>query len=458
MGVAFLNQGGNVVLISVHVGAAVMLVSYAIAITKYRLYDIDVVISKTVAYVSLAAVIATLYVTAVFGLVTLFGQSNQRVVDLGAEYWIAATALVAIVFEPLRVRMQRWADRVAFGKRAAPHQVLSQLTSQLSETSSSEGLVGLAQLLREGTGAESALVWLRVGDRLRVEAVSPADTLPSISVVEAEEDLPTSEVEVSVPVRHGGDLLGALGVTKPRSHPVTPADKALLSDVAAGAGLFLRNLRLNAELAKRAVELQASRRRLITAHDAARHRLERDLHDGAQQQVVALKVRLGLAKTIAEREGAQDLAARVAELADGTQQAVDAMRIVARGIYPPLLDAEGLGPALAAMHRAVDMPLQVDVGTLPRYSKEAEETAYFCVSAAVTQATMAGATSAQIDVHGNDTSLALAVSYDSAERDALAALTDRVDAFGGTVTTSTSADRTTITLALPVEDEVMEPA
>ena len=449
---------GELTFAALVVAGAIFCTSYGIAVGRYRLYDIDLVISKTVAFVSLAAVIAVLYVAAVLGLVALFGEPNQGPADLRAGFWFGATALVAIGFEPLRVRLQRWADRVAFGKRAAPHHVLSQLTSQLSDTSSSEGLVGLAQLLRDGTAAGSALVWLRVGDRLRVEAVSPADALPAISVVEAEEDLPASELEVSVPVRHGGELLGALGVTKPRSHPVTPADEALLSDVAAGAGLLLRNLRLNAELARRAVELQASRRRLITAHDAARHRLERDLHDGAQQQVVALKVRLGLAKTIAEREGAHDLAARVAELAEGTQHAVDAMRIVARGIYPPLLDAEGLGPALAAMHRAVDLPLQIDVGSLPRYSKEAEETAYFCVLAAVTQATMAAATTAQIDVEGDDMSLALTVSYNSAERDDLAALTDRVDAFGGTVATSTSADRMTITMTLPVEDEIMEPA
>jgi signal transduction histidine kinase len=456
--VAFVvRDAGDTLLILVHVAAAVMLVSYAMAVTKYRLYDIDIVISKTVAFVSLGAVIAVLYVAAVFGLVALF-EPDQRVVDLGAGFWFGATALVAIVFEPLRVRLQRWANRVAYGQRAAPHEVLSRLTSQLSDTSSGAGLVGLARLLREGTGAESAFVWLRVGDRLRVEAASPADTQPSVFEVEAEEDLPASEVELSVPVRHGGELLGALGVTKPRSHPVTPADQALLSDVAAGAGLLLRNLRLNAELANRAVQLQASRRRLIAAHDAARHRLERDLHDGAQQQVVALKVRLGLAKTIAEREGAHELAVRVADLADGTQQAVDAMRIVARGIYPPLLDAEGLGPALTAMHRAVDLPVEIGLGTLPRYSKEVEETVYFCVLAAVTRAKMAGATSAQVEVHGDNAVLAVTVSYDAAERGDLTALTDRVDAFGGTVTTTTAAEVTTITLALPINTEVMEPA
>jgi signal transduction histidine kinase len=275
--------------------------------------------------------------------------------------------------------------------------------------------------------------------------------------VTTEEELPASELELAVPVRHSGELLGALGVTKSRSHPVTPADETLLADVAAGAGLLLRNLRLNAELATRAAELRASRRRLIAAHDAARHRLERDLHDGAQQQVVALKVRLGVARTIAEREGAHDLAVRVADLADGTQQAVDAMRAVARGIYPPLLDAEGLGPALGTAHRSVDLPLEIDLGTLPRFSKALEETAYFCVLAALNQAKMAGATNARLDVQGDDASLTVNVTYNSATSPHdLSALTDRVDAFSGTVTTQTAAKETTLTLALPVTADAME--
>jgi signal transduction histidine kinase len=441
------------------VAEGVLILAFAVAITKYRLYDIDVVISRTVAYASLAVVIAGLYVAAVFGLVALFGDADRGLGDLGAGFWFGATALVAIVFEPLRVRLQRWANRVAYGQRAAPHEVLSQLTSRLSDSSRTKGLIGLAELLRQGTGAESALVWLRVGDRLQAAAVSPAESQPSVSDIEIEDKLPSSELELSVSVRHGGELLGALSITKPRSHPVTPADEILLSDVAAGAGLLLRNLRLNAELATRAIELQASRRRLIAAQDAARHRLERDLHDGAQQQVVALKVRLGLAKTIAEREGAVDVAERVAGLADDTQQAVDAMRMVARGIYPPLLDAEGLGPALAAMHRAVDLSLQIDLGTLPRYSKEAEQTVYFCILAAVTQAEMAGATAANVDVHGDDASLTVTVIYDSAAGPSdLAALTDRVDAFGGTITTETVTEETALTLTLPVTAEVMEPA
>ncbi len=434
---------------------AIFLTSYGIAVGKYRLYDIDIVISKTVAYVSLAIVIAAIYVAAVFALVALFGDPNQPVGDLGAEFWFGATALVAIVFEPLRMRLQRLANRVAYGKRAAPHEVLSQLASKLSDAFTGEGLEGLAQLLREGTGADSAFVWLRVGERLRLQAASPSDAQPSNPDVVGEQDLPASELEMSVAVRHEGEVLGALGIAKPRSHPVTPADRDLLADVGAGAGLLLRNLRLNAELAARARQLQASRRRLITAQDSARHRLERDLHDGAQQQVVALKVRLGLAKSIAEREGVHEVALRVGDLADATQQAVDEMRAVARGIYPPLLDVEGLGPALATAHRSVELPLELDLGELPRYAKEIEETIYFCVLAAVNRARMAGATQARVGIRGDDASLVVTTAYDSADRGDMAALTDRVEAFGGAITTVNRAEGTTLTMAFPVGPELM---
>ena len=440
------------------VGEILLILSFAIAITKFRLYDIDIIVSKTVAYLTLAVVIAALYVVAVLGLIALFGDPNQRGGELGLEFWFGATALVAIVFEPLRVRLQRLANRAVYGKRAAPHEVLSRLTARLSETSANQGLLGLAQLLREGTGADSSQVWLRVGDRLRVEAASPFEAMSSFPDVDAERDLPASDLELSVPVHHGGELLGALGITKPRSHPITEADEELLLDVAAGAGLLLRNLRLNAELTTRADQLQASRRRLIVAQDSARHRLERDLHDGAQQQVVALKVRLGIARTVAEREGAHDVAVRVADLAEGTQEAVDAMRIVARGIYPPLLEAEGLGPALAAAQRAVDLPLDIEMGTLPRYSKEVEECAYFCLLAAATRAKMAGATFVQMKVQGDGVLFAATAAYDSADRGDLTALTDRAEAFGGMVTTTTAAGGTTLTLTLPVDVEVLEPA
>ena len=125
-----------------------------------------------------------------------------------------------------------------------------------------------------------------------------------------------------------------MSITKPRGQSVTGGDEKVLSDVAAGAGLLLRNISLNAELTERANQLRASRRRLVEAHDAERHRLERNLHDGAQQQVVALKVKLGIARTLAGREGAERVAQIVESLAEDTQIAVEEMRAVAPRYLP----------------------------------------------------------------------------------------------------------------------------
>ncbi|MGI9647357.1 MAG: histidine kinase, partial [Acidimicrobiia bacterium] len=318
------SQHQDLIPIPLMVSAFLFLSSYGIAVGKYRLYDIDVVISRSVTYLFLAVALTTLYGVAAAAYIEVFADAEQRRTgDLGLALPIGATLLVAIAFEPLRSRMQRLANRLVYGKRAAPHEVLSQLTAQLADGSAGGSLDALAGLLREGTAADHAVVWLRVGNRLRAEAASPTEALGRYGELEVDGGDASTDLALSVPVRHGDETLGSLMIFKSPAHPVTSADRSLLSDVAAGAGLVLRNMSLNAQLQERADQVRASRQRLIAAQDAERHSLERNLHDGAQQQVVALKVKLGLARTIAEREGAGEVAASVAGLADDTQDAVD---------------------------------------------------------------------------------------------------------------------------------------
>ena len=431
----------------------VLILSFGVAITKYRLYDIDVVISKTVTYTVLAVLITGVYALVVVGVGSLLGRGDDPDLVLS----IAAIALIAVAFEPVRLRVSRWANRLVYGTRATPHEVLSQLTTQLSESGNpDDALVNLARLVREGTGASEAAVWLRVGTRLRPEAAAPPEALSGLSDV-TEDGLPRSELSTSVEVRHGDDLLGALSITKPRNEPPTPADEGLLEDVAAGAGLLLRNIRLNAELAERAQEVRASRRRLIAAHDAERHRLERDLHDGAQQQVVALKVKLGLAKSIAEQEGAHELALAVASLADETQNAVDQMRELAHGIYPPLLEAEGLDAAMRAALRSAGIPVLLELVHVDRYSRQVEETAYFCVTEMIGEAVMAGATEAGVLIQGESDGLTFKITYDSTVHSLNAStLADRIDAAEGTLNSDSASEGTTVTVRLP--GSIMESA
>ena len=383
------NEGWLAILLAVGIGSVP--IAIGIAILRYRLYDIDIVISKSVTYLGLAAAITLLYAAVVVGPLLIIGSPDEG--GPGLALPLAATALVAVLFEPIRLRMQRWANRVVYGKRSTPHEVLSRVTARLSEATAENSTTDLARLLAEGTGADQAVVWLRSGETMRPEGVWSADQSAQIApvlVLELAED----EFTATTPVLHGEKVLGALSITKPRNEPVTPADTQLLSDVAAGAGLLLRNISLNHDLVERAREVRASRQRLIAAQDAERHRLERDLHDGAQQQVVALKVKLGIAKTIANREGADEVTSHITALADETQQAVDALRAVAHGIYPPLLESEGLETALRAVERSSAIPLAIDASGLVRYARPVEETMYFCVLEILEKARRSGAKSA----------------------------------------------------------------
>lgn len=435
------------------VSGTLLLAALYIAITKHRLYDIDVVISKSVTYVGLAAAITLLYSAVVVGPLLVVGLPDEG--GPGLALPIAATAVVAVLFEPIRSRTQAWANRLVYGNRSTPHEVLSQLTARLGETTASE-TDDLARLLAEGTGADQAAVWLRVGETLHPSGVWPADR------TNGREPRPTDspledKFSATTLVQHGDEVLGALSITKPRNDPVTPSDTDLLADVAASAGLVLRNISLNSQLEERAHQVRASRQRLIAAQDAERHRLERDLHDGAQQQVVALKVKLGLAKIIAEREGAGEIAVLVAGLADETQEAVDAMREVAHGIYPPLLEAEGLEPALTAIRRSAAIPVEVNVSGIGRHTRQLEETVYFCVLEIISQTSMAGAGEVHVSLESTADSLEVVATYDATARPpVLTALIDRIDAAEGTFEVGATENHTRIAIRLPVRQ--LEPA
>ena len=141
---------------------ASLILSFWVAITKYRLYEIDVIISKSVTYLGLAAVITGLYVLVVLGPLLLIDSSDES--GPGLLLPILATGAVAIAFEPVRTRMQRFANRLVYGERATPYEVLSQVTARLADTEPGSGTEALARLLADGTGADSAVVWLRSGD------------------------------------------------------------------------------------------------------------------------------------------------------------------------------------------------------------------------------------------------------------------------------------------------------
>ncbi len=423
----------------------------SVSIFRYRLYDIDVIVSKSVTYLALAVTIAGLYATVVVLPLLVVGRSDGE--GPGLVLPIVAAAVVAVVFEPVRDRMQRWADRLVYGERATPHEVLSKLTSRLAESTIGNGTDDLAQLLAQGTGAERAVVWLKIDDVLSPDGVFFRGESQSIEPVSVG-GLVDDELTASRPVVYRGDVFGAVSITKPPDDPISPNDRDLLADVAAGAGLVLRNISLNRELEKRAEEVRESRRRLIAAQDSERHRLERNLHDGAQQQVVALKVKLGIARTIAEREGADDIVARVSVLAEETQQAVDALRAVAHGIYPPLLESEGLEAALRAVERTSQIPLTVGADDVARFPRPIEETVYFSVLEMIERARMSGATQMTVGLTGLAGELVMTVDVKGTTDLDVTVVHDRVDAAGGTLSIHAADQAIELTARFPTPQSI----
>ncbi|HEX9235524.1 MAG TPA: histidine kinase dimerization/phosphoacceptor domain-containing protein, partial [Actinomycetota bacterium] len=266
------------------------------AVLKYRLYDIDVVINKTVVYGLLAAFITAVYVAIVVGIGALIGQGTSRP-NLGLS--ILATAVVAVAFQPVRDRIQRLANRLVYGRRATPYEVLSEFSQRMGASLATEDVLPrMARILAEGTGAAEARVWLKVGDELRDAAGWPSQVAlgHSMALPGDGDGAPAfSGATDTFAVHHRGELLGALSLTKAPGDRLKPAEEHLARDLAAGAGLVLRNVGLTQELLVRLDQLQASRRRIVAAADEARRKLERDIHDGAQQQLVALAVRTRLA-------------------------------------------------------------------------------------------------------------------------------------------------------------------
>jgi len=476
-------------------------VAIGIAILKYRLYGIDIVISKAVLYGSLAVFITAVYAGLVVGVGALAG--NQRSPLLAA----LAAAVVAVAFQPARQRAGRLANRVVYGRRATPYQVLSDFAQRIGGTYASEDVLPqMAQIVAAGTGAERVVVWLRVDDELRPAAASgggsaapppvaaplvaaplvaaplvaaPPVAAPPVDVPSAD-PLPLDPPPVSgagmlpvdgtaplpvggdamppvpgadlgVPVLHQGELLGAISVQMPRDEPLRPAGQQLVADVASQAGLVLSNAALVGDL-------RASRQRLVTAQDEARRRLERNIHDGAQQDLVALGIKLRLADLTVEEDPAE-AKEMLGELQADAAGAPANLRDLARGIYPPLLADLGLVAALGAQAAKSPVPVAVEADGIGRFPQDTEAAVYFCCLEALQNiAKYAHATQARICLQAQHGTLRFTVSDDGTGYDArhtpmgsgLRNMADRLAALGGRLEIrSAPGQGTTLTAQLP---------
>lgn len=404
----------------------------AVAVVKYRLYDIDVIISRTLLYGSMLTAIGVVYVAIVFGLGSVLGRTatDSPVLPL------AATVLVALAVQPLRSRLERWANRLVFGRRATPYEVLSDFTQRVAATDD-RLLADVARSLVDGTTATAVSVWTMDGEMLRAVSSWPPDHHPSSSAafesVSGDGALVVPGADEAYPIRQGDRTIGALGLHLAAGEQLSPGDRALVGELTAGIGLALHNRELTDELEARVDALRASRHRLVMVQDAARHRLERNLHDGAQQRLVAVKVRLSIAQQMATKAGADSTASDLADLCQLADGAIESLRNAARGVYPPLLEAEGLEAALGAQLDRSPIAVDLTCNLERRYGRDVEVTVYLAATETINALERAAPVrEAAVVLTDDGDRLVLQIGADVAVQPP-AQITERIDAVGGTV-------------------------
>jgi signal transduction histidine kinase len=403
------------------------------SILRYRLYDIDLVINRTLVYGMLAATISALYLTVVVGVGAIVGMHDH--VSLLP---LLAAGMIALAFEPLRRRLQRLADRLVNGRRATPYDALAALSRRLTDSTPGEQvLTDTVRAVCEATGARSASLWLRGGAEWRVMAQWPAGVkheTPSL------DHLPPPSVR-AFPVHSQGAVLGTLAVSAPPGRPLSTGDERLLGDVASQAGLLFRNLGLTADLVSRLGELQESRRRLVTAQEEERRRIERNLHDGAQQDLFGLKISIREVQALS-RHNPSGVHAALERLEEDADRALLTVKELARGVYPSLLTTQGLAGAVRARARAAPVDVRFSSTGLRRYRAEIEEAVYFACAEALQNAIKhAHPTSVRISLVEKNDELTLEVEDDGQGFDMTAtpwgaglhSIRDRIDVIGGTI-------------------------
>jgi signal transduction histidine kinase len=441
------DPGWILVLQNVAVFSFVLIpVAIAIAVLRYRLYDIDLVIRKSLIFAVLAAFIGAVYAGVVGGVGALVDSR-------GPVLSFAAAALLAVLFQPARDRARRLADRIVYGKRATPYEVLAEFSERVGETYSAEDVLPrMARIAAEGVGAHAAQVWIASGGRIRVAASWPEESDAPAPMALPDEGLPDLPgADATFAVEHQGELLGALAVATPANDPMNEAKRRLVSDLASQAGLVLRNVRLTEELRRRLDDLKAAQKRLVAAQDEERRRIERNIHDGAQQQLVSLSVQLRLAQSLVGKDPAK-AEGMLGDLQTRTTETLEDLRDLARGIYPPLLADKGLPAALEAQARKSTLPIEINTDGASRYTAEVEAAVYFSVLEALQNvAKYADASRVDVRLSQDDGYLAFEVTDDGRGFDpartgygtGLQGIADRLGALEGSIDVDSQPGRGT---------------
>lgn len=425
-----------------------------ITVFRHRLYDVDVVINKSVMVAILATAITGIYAGVIYGVGAILGGD-----EISFDLQVMAAVLVAMAFHPIRRRAQQFANRLVYGHRATPYEVLARFSHRAAETPDEQVLRRIPRLVVDGVGAVESTLWVMDGDRFVAAASWPesVDRAPIRGGVDAFVD---EGADASLSIRNSGDLLGGISLIKARGESMTPADQQLLADLASGLGVVMRNNALTTELREQVTALAASRDRVVAAADEARRALERDLDSGPQQRLVAVKVMLGPIRKQAEQAGATQTAQVLEQLEVEAGDAIRSVRDFAGGIYPPLLEAEGVGAAITQHAQRAPFPVDIEIDGIGRYPREMEAAIYFTVLEALQNAAKyADPTRATVAVREDASGIEFEVSDDGSGFDrasidegrGLSNMEDRIDSIGGRLRIDSAAgEGTRVRGAVPV--------
>jgi signal transduction histidine kinase len=415
------------------------------------------------------AVIAVIYLVIVAGLGKTPDNTAEREL-LG--FSMLAAVVAAIGYLPVRARLVASATRFVYGTREAPGEALRTFGNRMTRAvAMDELLLQLAESLRKSMRLDSAEIYTGAGDVLE-RAVSVPDAGGKPVVLTDRERPVVARAGVSgsawasvwlpalldgreqaqlrvAPISHAGELLGLIVVERAaRADAFTEEDDRVLTELARQAGLAFHNSRLDSALQttldalrRQADELRESRARIVASGDAERRRVERDLHDGAQQHLVALAINLRLARDIVaeDPDGAAEM---LGQLADDVQLTIKELRELAHGIYPPLLADNGLGDALRAAASRSPLKVLVTIADVDRYPAEMEAAIYFsCLEALQNAAKHAPDATVQLRLWCESGGLLFSVTDDGPGFDPAVArrghgfvnMADRLGAIGGTV-------------------------
>jgi signal transduction histidine kinase len=407
-------------------------------------------------------------------------EGERWSVLLGA---LAGVAVAAALLRWLQPTITRALLSVTHRERTSPDALARGFASRMSRSVPLDELVlQAAESMREGLRVRAVEVWRLTDGTLQpwlgdpgfhrapvaLGAVSPSAIVQAglsghgwLSVwlpqmLEGRED---AYVRLA-PMASAGELQGVVVVERPVDAPVfAPDEERALVEVSRHLGVALHNAQLDSalqasldEVRRQAAELQASRGRIVAAGDQARRTIERNLHDGAQQHLVALAVQLKLVRQLAGRDPGQ-IGERIDALSVAVDDTLQELRDLAHGIYPPLLADKGLPDALSSAARRAVLPVTVTTDGLGRYGAEAEATVYFCVLEALQNAGKYAGDDAAItvDVRDDAGTLVFVVAddgagFDVASRSAGAGFTnmlDRLGALGGTLRVESAPGRGT---------------